>query len=282
MKKTMVILLLLLMIPISPLAFGAESSNNSVVPPDNSVNFAKIYVDGASADSNGFKLLLRASERHAGVHYQPYIVDINFILMDGNKVICSDTVRQIPVGEGIDGSAEISHLWYVTLEDGKKYKALAEVYLYEKGKADYLTWTSASFTAITDATITDIYADSIGASATVKGKSMVPLDAKIIFTLKQESKVLDIKEIEAPFIMSNEKEKTVDVLWNKSLPAGRYVISSELQGKEIIARYDKAITIEKPKISETTTTPKPATPGFQAYIALGAMVAVILVLKGIK
>ncbi len=269
-------ILLLLMITSIPSAIGAYSGN-STTPTGNNTYFTRIYVDGANADSSGFKLLLRASERHAEAHFQPYVVDVNFILLDGNKAIYSDVKRQIPVGESVGGSAEISHPWQVALEEGMNYTARADIYLYDMGKSEYLTTATADFTAIMDAAITDIYGDSIGASATVKGESMVPLDAKIIFTLKQDGRVLDTKETKAPFIMSNDKEKTVDVLWNKSLQPGTYIISSELRGKEVIARYDKAITVEKPRTTAPAATSMPAAPGFPVYAALAALLAVILV-----
>lgn len=196
--------LLLLMITSIPSTPGAYSGNSTTLA-DNNTYFTRIYVDGASADSRGYKLLLRSSERHAGIHFQPYIINVNFILMDGDKVVYSDTKRQIPVGESAGGSTEISHSWQIALEEGKNYTARAEVYLYDKGKAEYLTTVTADFTAIVDAAIADIYGDSIGASATVRGESMVPLDAKIIFTLKQDGRVLEIRETKAPFIMSNDK-----------------------------------------------------------------------------
>lgn len=69
----------------------------------------------------------------------------------------------------------------------------------------------------------------------------------------------------------------MDVLWNKSLQPGTYIISSELQGKEVITRYDKAITVEKTRITEPAATPAPAAPGFPVYAALAVLLAVILV-----
>lgn len=273
--KKIVGVVLLFMITLIPSALGA-SIGNSTTPTDNNTYFTKIYIDGANADSSGFKLLLRASERHAETHFQPYVVDVNFSFLDGDKVIYSDVKRQIPVGESVSGSAEISHQWQVALQEGKNYTARVDIYLYDMGKEEYLTTATANFTAIMDAVITDIYGDSIGASATVKGDSVVPLDAKIIFTLKQDGRVLEVRETKAPFIMSNDKEKTVDVLWNNSLQPGTYIISSELRGKGVITRYDKAITVEKPRMAAPVATPTPAAPGFPVYAALAALLAVIL------
>lgn len=249
---------------------------------DTDAYFSKIFVDGVNADSNGLKLLLRASERHAGAHFQPYVVDVDFILMNGGKTIFSEKVRQISVGETIGGTAEIVQPWYVSLEKGKNYTALAEIYLVENGKAVYLTTASANFTAIMDAAITDIYGDSIGASATVKGMSMVPLDATIIFTLKQNGTELEIKEAKAPYIMSNDQEKTVDVLWRESLQPGAYIIATELRGTETIARYDKAITVERKQTPAAPVMSTPATPGFQLNFAIGALLAIILILRNRK
>lgn len=262
--------------------FVLIASSIPVSGADLDTYFTNIYIDGVNADSNGIKLLLRASERHAGTHFQPYVVDVDFILTDGGKKIFSERIRQISVGENIGGTTEIMQPWYVSLEDGKNYAAIAEIYLVGDGKVDYITSTSANFTAIMDATITDIYGDSIGASATVKGKSMVPLDAKIIFTLKQDGTALEKREAKAPYIMSNDREKTVDVLWSKSLPPGAYVIATELKEKEVIARYDKAITVERKQIPITPVTTTPATPGFQLSLAMGAMLVIILARRNKK
>lgn len=244
--------------------------------------FSKIYVDGVNADSNGLKLLLRAGERHSGVHFQPYVVNVNFMLMDREKTIFSEKARQVSVGETIGGTVEIIQPWYVSLEDGKNFTALAQIYLVENGKVDFLTTASANFTAIMDAKIADIYGDSIGASATVKSESMVPLDAKIIFTLKQDGTVLETREAKAPYIMSNDREKTVDVLWSKTLQPGEYVIATELRGEDTIARYDKAITVDKKQIPVPPSTPTPAAPGFQLYFAAGALMAIILARRNKK
>jgi len=279
MKKTVILLFFITTIffPIME-----ASTNNSAITLDNGAYFSKIYVDGASADSNGFKLLLRASERHAGVHFQPYIVDINFILRDGEKTIYSKKVRQVSVGE-VGGTTEIFQPWHIALEEGKNYTAIAEIYLYENGKVGYLSSTSVNFTAIMDAVITDIYGDSIGASATIKSESMVPLNAKVVFTLKQNGRVLEVQETKAPYLMSNDREKTVDVLWSKRLQPGEYIISSELLHKnKVIARYDKAITVEKQKTSIPIATPTPALPGFQAYFVLISLLIVILASRNKK
>lgn len=250
MKKITNGLLLLIIIMIS-FPSHAEYNINSSEPYEK--YFKEIYLDGVSADSGGFKLLLRAAERQAGVHYQPYVVDINFILKDGENVIYSEKLEQISVGGDLTGSTEIYQPWSVTLENNKEYTAIAEIYLYKDSKKKILSKTSMVFTATMDAAITDIYGDSVGASATVKGKSMVPLEAKVMFILKQGINVLEVKEIKAPFIMSNDREKTVDILWSKHLAPGDYIISSELREKEVIARYDKAITVKKPESSSATS-----------------------------
>lgn len=253
-----------------------------VLGADQNAYFSKIYVDSMNADSNGLKLVLRASERHSGTHFQPYVVNVNFTLMDGQKTIFSEKARQVSVGETIGGTAEIIQPWYVSLEEGKNFTALAQIYLVENGKVDYLTTVSTNFTAIMDAKITDIYGDSIGASATVKGESMVPLNAKIIFMLKQNGTILETREAKAPYIMSNDREKTVDVLWSKTLQPGEYVIATQIRGEDTIASYDKAITVDKKQTPITSATITPAAPGFQSHFALGALIIIILARRNKK
>lgn len=52
-----------------------------------------------------------------------------------------------------------------------------------------------------------MYGDGIGASATIKSKSMVPPDARIVFNLEHDESIIETKEIVAPSIMSKIGEK---------------------------------------------------------------------------
>lgn len=281
MKKNTGILLLLFMIPLFPSTLGADSSN-SAIPPDEGAYFNKIYVDGFSVNSNGFKLILRTYERHQEIHFKPFLADIEYVLMTQGQVIYSKRVEQIPLSAGSYGEIVLNHHGHVALEAGKNYTGMAKVYLYSQGIPEYYLTSSSNFTARNDADITEVYGDSIGASSTIKSKSMVPLNAKIIFNLKQDGRIIETKEIAAPSIMSNDKEKTVNILWNDNLNEGAYMVSVLLEGKDITVNHDKTFTVEK----RAAVTPQSATqprdsghgiPGFTLVLAILAMFALVLI-----
>ncbi|MDO8725269.1 MAG: hypothetical protein Q7J35_04295 [Candidatus Methanoperedens sp.] len=280
MKKITGILLLFLIITLSPSALGADSSN-SAITPDDSAYFTKIYVDGFSANSNGFRLILRPYERHQEIHFQPFLADIEYVLMTQGRVIYSKRVEQIPLSAGSGGEIVLDHHEHSALESGKNYTGIAKIYLYSKGIPEYYLTASSNFTARNDADITEVYGDSIGASATIKSKSMVPLDAKIIFNLRQDGKIIETKEIAAPPIMSNDKEKTVNVLWNDNLKEGVYMVSALLEGNDITVNHDKVFTVEKRAAVTPQSTANPGNsiqsiPGFTLVMAILATGAHVL------
>lgn len=244
---------------------------------ENMLGFSKIYVDGFGVNSNGFKLILRTYERQLGTSYKPLLADIEYILMTGEQVVYSKRVEQVPLSTEVEGVIVLDHHGQVALERGRNYTGLAKVYLYKGGVPEYYLTTSSNFIARNDAEITEVYGDGIGASATIKSRSMVPMDAKIIFTLKQNGITMETREIAAPSIMSNDKEKTVNVLWTNNLDKGTYMVLVLLEGKDIIINYDKTFTVEKKAIIET---PKPAgqpgisEPGISGFTLIPAILAI--------
>ncbi len=256
----------------------AGASDNETVFNESDVGFSKLYVDGFGVNSNGFTLILRTYERLQGTRFKPFLVDVEYSLTTQGKVIYSKKVEQITLPEETDGTATLAHHANVALEEGKIYTGMARVYLYMQGIPEYYLTTSASFTAKNDAGITEVFGDGIGASATIKSKSMVPLNAKIIFILKQGDKTIETREAAAPVIMSNEKEKTVNVLWTNSLNEGTYMVSAILEGKDTIDRHDKTFTVEKRTIASTNATQQvtKTTPGLTSFLAVMAILILML------
>lgn len=253
-------------------ASGAES-NNPAIPLDDSAYFTKVYVDGFSVNSNGFRLILRPYERHQEIHFQPFLADIEYVLVTQGRVIYSKRVEQIPLSAGSGGEIVLDHHGHAALEAGKNYTGMAKIYLYSQGTPEYYLTAISNFTARNDADITEVYGDGIGASATIKSKSMVPLNAKIIFNLKQDGIIIETKEIAAPSIMSNDKEKTVNVLWNNNLNEGTYMVSVLLEGNDITVNHDKIFTIEKRATAAPKSTAQPGNsghsiPGFTLVMAI--------------
>ena len=259
-------------------ASSAAALDNETIFNESDVGFSKLYVDGFGVNSNGFTLVLRTYERLQGTRFKPFLIDVEYSLTTQGKVIYSKRVEQITLPEETDGTATLAHHANVALEEGKIYTGMARVYLYRQGIPEYYLTTNAGFTARNDAEITEVFGDGIGASATIKSKSMVPLNAKIIFTLKQGDKIIETREAAAPVIMSNEKEKTVNVLWTNSLNEGMYMVSTILEGKDIIDKHDKTFTVEKRTFAPANATQQAAkiAPGLSSFSAVMAIIVLML------
>ncbi|NJD54390.1 MAG: hypothetical protein FIB07_16195 [Candidatus Methanoperedens sp.] len=244
--------------------------------------FSKIYIDGFGVNSDGFKLILRTYERLQGSRFKPFLADIEYVLITREEVVYSKRVEQIQLPQENEGITTLSHHAHIALEEGRNYTGIARVYLYRDGIPEYYLSASSVFTAKNDAEITEVFGDGIGASATLKSKSMVPLNSKIIFTLKQGDKIIETRDIAAPSIMSNDKEKTVNILWTESLNEGTYRVSVLLEGKEIIDNHDKMFTVDKRTTATTNSTNQPvnsvrSAPGFTSIMAI--LIILILLIK---
>ncbi len=282
---------IIILIPTLLIAFLAAASANSLleegISNDNgaSTGFSKIYVDGFGVNSSGFKLILRTYERHSETQFQPFLADIEYILMAQGKVIHSERDEQVPLPAETEGTTVLNHHAHVALEESRNYTGIAKVYLYNQGVPEYFLTVSSNFTARNDAEITDVYGDGIGASATIKSKSMVPLNASIIFTLKQGDRIIETREAAAPFIMANDKEKTISILWNDSLNEGAYMVSVLLKGNDIIVNHDKVFTVEKSITAASPNAPNNtaqqggsdrSAPGFTSVLAILAVLAIFI------
>ncbi len=289
MFKHIVTILALIILTTSTVGASINSSieKENFFNEDSGSAFSKIYVDGFGVNSNGFKLILRTYERHSETNFKPFLADIEYILMTQGQVVYSKRVEQIPLSIGSEGNIILDHQGNVALEESKNYTGLAKVYLYRDGSPEYYLTTSSNFIARNDAEITEVYGDGIGASATIKSISMVPLDAKIVFILKQGGRIVETREIAAPPIMSNDKEKTVNILWTGNLGEGTYIASVSLHGKDLNINYDKVFTVDR---RTNAKTPEPAnqsgkpgdslsTPGFTLIVAVLAIFVLVLIYK---
>ena len=284
-----IMMILAISVIIMSVANASEGSVEKVKfsTEDNSTFvFSKVYVDGFGVNSNGFKLILRTYERRMETSYQPFLADIEYILIEDGKQVYSKKVEQISLSSGVEGVIVLEHHGNVALEDGKNYDGLAKVYLYREGVPEYYLTARSNFIASNDAEITEVYGDSIGASATIKSKSMVPLDAKIVFSLKKGSTIVETREIDAPPIMSNDKEKTVNILWTNNLDEGTYMVSVILNARDLTVNYDKIFNVDNKTVPKTLETINQSgssgssdysVPGFTIILPILAIAALVLI-----
>lgn len=287
MGKTekMVILFILLLSSNLFLINARSEEDNLLVPaqnssqPSGSSSFTKIFIDSMSANSSGFKILLRPYERRiAEGQFNPSIVDVKFGILNNKDIIFTDTLEQVTLYQ----PAELSGRWKTALKEGTNYTAFAQVFMYENGKQPtYISTSYSDFTSVNDAKITNVHADGLGSSITVESISMVPLDARVSFVLKQNDKILEEKEIDAPVITSNDADKTIEVLWDRNLDNGKYIVETKIVGKknEIIDRYDKVFEVKRTVVNTSVTAESTADvkkmPGFQGI----EIIVLILVLN---
>lgn len=254
-----------------------ETKSEETAP---TIYFSKIYVDGFDANSNGFKLILRTYERRMERYFQPLLVDIEFILADdSNEIIYKNTLKQVSLLSEKEGTNEVSDQPHVALKEGRNYTALARIYLHENGDTRYYLTATSSFMAKNDAGITEVYGDGIGSSATIKSKSMVPLNATITFTLSRGDNMIEKKEVIAPSVMAHDKEKTVNVLWDNRLNNGTYLVSVTLKGSDLVFRYDKIFSINKiqtEKVGSQTSAPLSGVNNNHNIAGFPASIAVLL------
>ncbi len=270
--EKMVILFILLLSSNLFLNNARSEEDNLLAQAQNSSQvsewvFTKIYTDGMSANSSGFKILLRPYERRITEgQFNPSIVDVKFGILNNKDIIFTDTVEQVTLYQ----PAELSGRWKTVLKEGTNYTAFAQVFMYENGKQPtYISTSYSGFTSVNDAKIINVDADGLGSSITVKSISMVPLDARVSFVLKQNDKILEEKEIDAPVITSNDADETIEVLWNRSLDNGKYIVETKIVDKknEIIDRYDKVFEVKRIAINTSATAESTGNakkiPGFQ-------------------
>ncbi|PWB51206.1 MAG: hypothetical protein C3F06_10315 [Candidatus Methanoperedenaceae archaeon] len=270
----------LILIIISLVGISAASAESERISNGSQQDFvfSKIYDEGFGASSEGFKLILRTYEQRQDTRFKPFLTDIEYILMNRDIVIYSKRMKQIPLSVGNEGIVVLNHQPDVALEEGNNYTGIVKIYIYNKGAPEYYLTTSSNFIAKSDADITDVFSDDIGASVTIKSISMVPLNAKIIFTLKQDNRIIETRETAAPSIMSNDKEKTVNVLWKNRLSEGIYMTSVLLKGTDISVNYDKIFTVEKKTqvtapVRAAQTGSSHSLPGFSSVLAAVAIFA---------
>jgi ribosomal protein L23 len=228
--------------------------------------FTPIYIDGMSANSSGFKIILSPYERRIGEGlFNPSIVDVKFGILNNKDIIFTDTLEQVTLYQ----PAELSGRWKTILKEGTNYTAFAQVFMYENGKPTYISTSYSGFTSVNDAKIINVDADGLGSSITVESISMVPLDARVSFVLKQNDKILEEKEIDAPVITSNDADETIEVLWNRNLDNGKYIAETKIVDKknEIIDRYDKVFEVKTTAVNTSVTAQSTGDakkiPGFQ-------------------
>ena len=203
------------------------------------------------------------------------------MLVDEDTVIYKTTDRRVTVVQ----ATTLSKNWNVRLENNNNYITRVKVRIssprdFGIPPGDTVIASSEDFTAMDDARITELYRDETGASATVLGLSQVPFTGEIVFTVSKDNETVEVIQEISPILML-EDDETIEVTWNKRLPAGLYGLSVTLLGNDgdVVDVWDTVIEAEEKRDENESTVPTPAeTPGFNVYGAAFAIMVMYLLL----
>lgn len=197
----------------------------------------RLQVNDLVPNSQGISVALSPKEAS--------LFDIEYMLIDGSDVVYTTKSEKLSLTSSPD---VFSVPWGTLLENNREYVGRVKIQTYSPQRE--LISSSERFTARDDAEITDIYEDNTGASATVFGRSQVPFEGDLVFSVyglaensgNTTSGMVESIRTRVPVLLNNDDE-TVEVAWNERLPEGVYRLEIELLGNDgdIIERRETII-----------------------------------------
>ncbi|MDD4162514.1 MAG: hypothetical protein PHW87_08540 [Methanothrix sp.] len=216
------------------------------------------------ADSRGMHLAISASD--------PTVVDIYYMLIDGNKAVYVTREQVIPIAGSNALPITKDYGWKQILENGHEYTGRVKIVELNHNQTRAFM---NSFRAVDDAMITETYQDETGASATVMGNSRVPFDGSLQFTLSQNGKVLNTTEKRTPVLLTGDDE-TVEITWNETLEPGIYQLRTILLGQGGAVKDLEENVIEAKPLVRSNATDTAEKANFPAGAAALAMLMIVL------
>lgn len=226
-----------------------SESEYSFVYGSNSAS--KLQVDDLVSNSEGIAVVLSPN--------QASLFDLEYMLVDGHDVIYSAKTEKASLTSVPE---TFSASWGTLLENNKEYTGRVKIRVYSPNPG--FIASTENFTSRDDAEITDIYQDETGASATVLGRSQVPFEGNLVFSVSklQETPgngssgfVESIRE-RVPVLL-NADDETVEVAWKERLTEGVYRLEIELFGNDgdVIERRETIIESYLPATNTSETSP---------------------------
>lgn len=249
----------------------ARLRNNGTIVSEKCRNFyyggvepIRFDVRDFRADSRGMHLAISASD--------PTIVDIYYMLIDGNKAAYVTREQVVAISGSFAMPVTRDYAWKQILDSGHQYAGRVKIVeLNHNLSRSFMN----SFTAIEDAKITETYQDETGASATVMGNSRVPFKGTLRFILSQNGAVLNITEKATPVLLTGDDE-TVEIAWNETLDPGIYQLRTILlgQGGDVMDLEENVIEAKPLVRGNTNDTEKKAS--FPADACALALITIVL------
>ncbi len=187
---------------------------------------SRLQVNDLVPNSQGISVALSPEEAS--------LFDIEYMLVNGPDVVYTIKSEKLSLTSAPD---IFSASWGIILENNKDYVGRVKIQVYSSER-EFISSTGR-FTARDDAEITDIYKDETGASATVFGRSQVPFEGDLVFSVYElagasgnwSSGLVESTRARVPVLLNNDDE-TVEVAWSQRLPEGVYRLEIELLGND--------------------------------------------------
>ncbi|MGB9940615.1 hypothetical protein [Methanosarcina sp.] len=252
---------------------------------------SRLQVNDLVPNSQGMSVALSPKEAS--------LFDIEYMLVNGSDVVYTTRTEKLSLTSTPD---VFSALWGTLLENNKEYVGRVKIQVYSPQR-EFISSTER-FTARNDAEITDIYEDETGASATVFGRSQVPFEGDLVFSVYElagasgngNSGLVESTRARVPVLLNNDDE-TVEVAWSQRLSEGVYRLEIELLGNDgdIIERRETIIQSDLSPVSNVsqvndsdngTVTPdendEDGVPGFPSVAGITGLIVVSVFLRRIR
>lgn len=214
----------------------------------------RVHLTDIDPDGAGVLMLFRS--------YTGALADVTVELISGADILYS----QSRYGLDIVSPKTLRLDWPILLEK-RNYTARVRLSVQNLRDAPSITTYVKSFTADTDVEIvrSDVEVDEVGASVTLRGKSQVPFDGKVVVKLKGSGE----REFSAPSdILTIEKEDTVGISWD--IPPGTYTatILAVDSGGAVKDRFETMFRTSSPQAVPTATQKVPGADAAAVFFAV--------------
>jgi hypothetical protein len=249
---------------------------------------SRLQVNDLVPNSQGLSVVLSPKEAS--------LFDIEYMLVNGSDIVYTTKTEKLSLTSAPD---VFSAPWGTLLESNKEYVGRVKIQVYSPQRE--LISSAERFTARDDAEIIDIYEDETGASATVFGRSQVPFEGNLVFSVYElartsengSSGFIESTRTRVPVLLNNDDE-TVEVAWNQRLSEGVYKLEIELLGNDgdVIERRESIIESNlspAQKVSAVNDTDKGivipggssenGVPGFPSIEGITVFIAVSIFLR---
>ncbi len=246
---------------------------------------SRLQINDLVANSQGISVALSPKEAS--------LFDIEYMLVNGSDVVYTTKAEKLSLTSAPD---IFSAPWGTLLENNKDYVGRVKIQVYSPERE--VISSSERFIANDNAEITDIYKDENGASATVYGRSQVPFEGNLVFSVykmnanseKENASLIESVQQKVPVLLNNDDE-TVEVAWSYRLPEGIYRLGIELMGndgdviehRETVIESDFSqnsnVSLANNTTSETKVSGKNGIPGFSAIALISGLAAISILFR---